>query len=97
MADGRPLHPNRFYRAFVCRLHAADLPVIRLHDLRHTWATLALRAGVHPKIVQERIGHASVAITLDLYTHTDRDLHAAAAEAVAALVAGGASPRRTPR
>jgi integrase len=91
MADGRPMHPNAFYRVFLRRVAASGLPTIRLHDLRHTWATLALRAGVHPKIVQERIGHASIAITLDLYTHTDRDLHAAAAEAVAGLVSGRAS------
>jgi integrase len=67
------------------RVVAAGLPRIRLHDLRHTWATLALRAGVNPKIVQERIGHASVAITLDLYTHLDREQHDAAARAVTGL------------
>jgi integrase len=83
--DGQPLHPTRFQRVFHRRVEAAGLPKIRLHDLRHTWATLALRAGVNPKIVQERIGHASVAITLDLYTHLDRDQHDAAARAVTAL------------
>ena len=41
------------------------LPVIRLHDLRHTWASLALAAGVHPKVVQEHLGHSSISITLD--------------------------------
>lgn len=83
--DGQPLHPTRFQRVFHRRVHAAGLPKIRLHDLRHTWATLALRAGVNPKIVQERIGHASVAITLDLYTHLDREQHDAAARAVTSL------------
>jgi integrase len=57
--DGSPLHPTRFQRVFHRRTLAAGLPKIRLHDLRHTWATLALCAGVNPKIVQERIGHAS--------------------------------------
>jgi integrase len=85
MPDGRPMHPGRFTRIFDRRRAAAGLPRIRLHDLRHTWATLALRAGINPKIVQERIGHASVAITLDTYTHTDRQQHAAAAAAVSAL------------
>jgi integrase len=83
--DGSPLHPTRFQRVFHRRVVAAGLPRIRLHDLRHTWATLALRAGVNPKIVQERIGHASVAITLDLYTHLDREQHDAAARAVTGL------------
>jgi integrase len=83
--DGKPLHPTRFQRVFHRRTAAAGVPRIRLHDLRHTWATLALRAGVNPKIVQERIGHASVAITLDLYTHVDRAQHDAAARAVTAL------------
>ncbi len=45
------------------------LPPIRLHDLRHTHATLALQAGVHPKVVSERLGHATVSITLDTYSH----------------------------
>jgi integrase len=83
--DGKPLHPTRFQRVFHRRTAAAGVPRIRLHDLRHTWATLALQAGVNPKIVQERIGHASVAITLDLYTHVDRAQHDAAARAVTAL------------
>jgi integrase len=45
------------------------LPVIRLHDLRHTHATLYLRAGVHPKIVSERLGHTTISITLDVCSH----------------------------
>jgi integrase len=85
MPDGRPVHPGRFTRIFDRRASAAELPRIRLHDLRHTWATLAMRAGINPKVVQERIGHASVAITLDLYTHVDRETHAAAAAAVSGL------------
>jgi integrase len=45
------------------------VPQIRLHDLRHTHATLLLRAGVNPKVVSERLGHSSVAFTLDTYAH----------------------------
>jgi integrase len=67
---------------------AADLPVIRLHDLRHTNATLALAAGVHPKVVQERLGHANIAITLDTYSHAVPALEEQAARTVAALVFG---------
>lgn len=66
--NGQPIGPEHFSATFKARAKAADLPTIRLHDLRHTHATLALRAGVHPKVVQERLGHASVAITLDTYS-----------------------------
>jgi integrase len=62
------------------------LPAIRLHDLRHGWATLALQAGVHPKVVQERLGHANIGITLDTYSHVVAGLHEDAAEQVAALL-----------
>ncbi len=53
---------------------------IRLHDLRHTHATLMLRQGVHPKVVSERLGHSSVAITLDTYSHVLPGIQAAAAQ-----------------
>ena len=64
----------------------AGLPHIRLHDLRHTYATLALGAGIHPKVVSERLGHANIAITLDTYSHAIPALSEEAAELVAALV-----------
>ena len=50
-------------------LKKAGLPDIRFHDLRHTSATLLLSAGVHPKVVQERLGHSQISITLDTYSH----------------------------
>jgi integrase len=83
--DGTMLHPERFSRGFtewVCKI---GLPRIRLHDLRHGWATLALQAGIHPKVVMERLGHANIAITLDTYSHVTAGLHEDAAEQVAAL------------
>jgi integrase len=86
--DGRPLHPREVTRAFTRHVLAAELPMIRLHDLRHTHATLALAAGVHPKIVQERLGHANIAITLDTYSHAVPALEEQAARTVAALVFG---------
>jgi integrase len=61
---------------------------VRLHDLRRGWATMALKAGVHPKVVQERLGHANVGVTLNIYSHTDPELRAGAAERVASLVFG---------
>jgi integrase len=86
--NGRPLHPREVTRAFTCHVLAAGVPVIRLHDLRHTHATLALAAGVHPKIVQERLGHSSIAITLDTYSHAVPALEEQAAATVARLVFG---------
>jgi len=65
---------------------AADLPRIRLHDLRHTHATLALQAGVHPKVVQERLGHATISITLDVYSHAIPAMQEDAAGRIAAMV-----------
>ncbi len=83
---GEPLHPDRFSREFDRRVERSGLPRIRLHDLRHTWATLALQAGVHPKVVQERLGHSAVGITLDVYSHSIPAMQADAAEKVAGLV-----------
>jgi integrase len=79
-ADGSPLNPNAVTAAFIKLVRKAGLPHIRLHDLRHTHATLMLKAGVHPKVVSERLGHASVSITLDTYSHMLPGLQEAAAE-----------------
>lgn len=62
----------------VCK--AAGVPQIRMHGLRHTAATLLLRRGIHPKIVSDILGHSSIAITLDLYTHTDVSIQRAATD-----------------
>ncbi len=63
-------------------LKRARLPQIRFHDLRHTCATLLLSKGVHPKFVQELLGHASVAITLDTYSHMLPGMGGEAADAI---------------
>jgi integrase len=87
--DGEALHPevvSRFFRQAVKRV---ALPTIRLHDLRHTHATLALRAGIHPKLVSERLGHATVAITLDTYSHAIPAMQEEAAVRIAELVFAG--------
>jgi integrase len=82
---GEPLHPERFTRSFQTVVAKVGLPRIRLHDLRHGWASTALSAGVHPRVVQERLGHANIGITLGTYSHVTPSLHSDAAEAVAAL------------
>lgn len=67
------------------------MPTIRLHDLRHTWATLALQAGIHPKVVSERLGHATTGITLDIYSHVQPELDTQAATTVAQLFSSDVS------
>lgn len=86
--EGEPIHPDRFSAAFRRVIKRARLPLIRLHDLRHTHATLALSAGVHPKVVAERLGHATVNVTLNTYSHVLPTLQEEAAERIAALLRG---------
>ncbi len=80
---GALLHPDAVSRAFGAVVRRARLPRIRLHDLRHGWASLALEAGIHPKVVSERLGHSTVGITLDTYSHVVQGLDAEAATTVA--------------
>jgi integrase len=86
--DGRLLHPQQVTVTFKRLAREAGLPMIRLHDLRHTAATLALTAGIHPKVVSERLGHASIGITLDTYSHVGEGLQEEAASKVAGLIFG---------
>ena len=67
---GTPFNPsNLLYRSFKPLLRRAGLPMIRFHDLRHTFATLMFPNGEHPRIVQEILGHAQITLTLDTYCH----------------------------
>lgn len=91
--EGEVRHPERLSRRFNAAALAAqrdhpDLPVIRLHDLRHTHATILLGAGTPVKVVSERLGHASATITLGIYAHVMPGMQREAAAAFAALVAG---------
>jgi integrase len=92
--DGGVQHPERLSRSFAEHRQSAaarygiELPAIRLHDLRHTHATLYLRAGIDSKIVSEGLGHANVSITLDVYSHAVPSLQREAAAQVATLVYG---------
>jgi integrase len=79
---GDPYHPAQLTRYLHSLQRQAGLPEITLHDLRHTAATVALLAGVHPKVVSERQGHASTQITLDRYTHVLESMQTAAADAI---------------
>jgi integrase len=81
--EGGPLRKSNLRRrSFEPLLQRAGLPRIRFHDLRHTAASLLLAEGVHPKVVQEILGHSTVSMTLDTYSHTTPAMHR---EAVATL------------
>jgi integrase len=88
LEDGSPVHPVLFSQAFDRAVAVAGVPKIRLHDLRHTHATLALQAGVHPKVVSERLGHSTVAFTMDVYSHAIPAMQADAADLIARAVWG---------
>jgi integrase len=77
--NGTPIHPNTLSRAYAKLIERAGVPRIRFHDLRHTSATLLLASGEHPKVVQERLGHASISETLDRYSHVSPDMQQRAA------------------
>ena len=85
-ADGKPFNPSTVTHTFAKIIKRAGLSSIRLHDLRHIHATMLLKAGVHPKVVQERLGHSSITTTLDIYSHTVPGLQRAAAERIDALL-----------
>ena len=78
--DGRPMLPNSLTHAFSKMAAKANLADAHLHSLRHTHASLMLREGVSPKVVQERLGHANIGITMDTYSHVMPGLQEAAAE-----------------
>jgi integrase len=79
---GRYIHPNTLSTAFARLTREANVPRIRFHDLRHTSATLLLAEGIHPKIVQERLGHSDIAMTLNRYSHVTPHMQSAAADAL---------------
>ena len=85
-ADGRRLHADTVTRRFNRLVDLAGVRRIRLHDVRHTYATLSLDAGVHAKIVSDRIGHAHEGITVQIYGHRSTGHDREAAELVAGLL-----------
>ncbi|MGH2573618.1 MAG: site-specific integrase [Actinomycetota bacterium] len=87
--DGKLIHPDELSKAFKRHVKAAGLPALSVHGLRHTWASLALRANVHPKIVSERLGDANIGVTLDTYSHLIPTLGREAAATVATVIQGG--------
>ena len=94
---GRPIHSDKLATRFKAILGEAALPIIRLYDLRHTAATLALAAGVPPKVVSEQLGHASAASTLDIYSHVLPHMQEEAAMKVEEVLLGRVLPGRSRR
>lgn len=85
-ALGRPIHPSTLRQTWLGIVKAAGMERLRFHDLRHAHASLLMAQGVHPKIVSERLGHSSVSITLDIYSHVAPGLQAEAAAGLDALL-----------
>jgi integrase len=83
---GTVLDQRNVHREFKLLLGKADLPDIRFHDLRHTAATLMLQQGIHPKVVQERLGHSEIGITLNIYSHVLPSMQEDAAERMDSLL-----------
>ena len=79
-AEGSPLDPSTVSHAFSRILRKAGLPCMPLHSLRHTHATFLLQAGIHPRVAMERLGHSSIRVTLDTYSHVVGGLQEAAAQ-----------------
>jgi integrase len=94
--DGSPIHPDLITDWFRRLARDAGLPPIRLHDVRHSYATAALAAGIPAKVVSERLGHATIAITLDTYSHVIPGMDAQAVNAVASLILGDFGPSERP-
>ncbi|MFH1141149.1 MAG: site-specific integrase [Chloroflexota bacterium] len=94
--DGRPMLPNGVSVAWRRLVRGLGLRGVRLHDARHTHASFMLAQGVHPKIVQERLGHSTIAITLDTYSHVAPGLQAAAALAFDKMLAPGTLAEKAP-
>jgi integrase len=86
--DGQPIHPDYFSQLFDRTVARIGLPKIRLHDLRHTYATLSLAAGVPAKVISTRLGHSTVAFTQDVYIHAMPDLETDAAEHMGTVILG---------
>ncbi len=92
--DGQGLHPDRITKLFDEHVTRSGLRRIRLHDLRHTHATFELQAGVHPKVVSERLGQSTISLTLDSYSHAIPALQAEAAQTIADLIEQAERRRR---
>jgi integrase len=86
--DGSPIHPDLYSTRFARLAASVGLGAVRLHDIRHYYASELLRANVHPKVVSEGLGHASTAFTMDVYSHLLPSMQERAADAIEASLYG---------
>jgi integrase len=86
--SGKPISPRNFIRHFKSTIEAAGLPELTVHGIRHSHASLLLASGVNPKVVQERLGHASISLTLDTYSHVIPSLQEEAAQKLDKIMGG---------
>ena len=91
--EGRPLHPDTITARFNRLVDRAGVPHIRLHDVRHTYATLAMDLGIDPKMLSDRIGHANTSVTLQIYTHRSAGRDQAMAQTLGEMIQAAISPR----
>ncbi|MEH7418641.1 site-specific integrase [Neobacillus drentensis] len=84
--NGKPIQPTEMARNYRKFVEISGLPYIRFHDLRHTHATLMLQQGIHPKVVSERLGHSTIGITMDTYTHVLPNMQKEAAQQFEQLI-----------
>ena len=93
--DGEPLSPNSLTHEFTRLVgRMKGFPRVRFHDLRHSHATTLLETGVHPKAVQERLGHSTITTTMDIYSHVTETMQTDAAARLDEALGGGVSKVR---
>ena len=85
--DGRPIRPDSVTQAFLRIADKVGLEGVRLHDLRHTHATLLMKLNVNPKVVSERLGHSSTRLTMDTYSHVLPGMQASAVAGLEGVLA----------
>lgn len=88
---GTPLEPRRLHRLHSDILEKAKIPHVRLHDLRHSFATLMVEAGEEPKVLQEILGHAKISTTYDLYVHVTQEMKSKALASIEDILTGRAT------
>jgi integrase len=93
---GTPIDPANLRRAWDKIATEAELPALRFHDLRHASATFMLKQGTHPRIVMERLGHSSIRVTMDIYSHVMPGLQSQAARMLDTMLDGGELPLALP-
>ncbi len=94
VADGGPINPGNLLRNLRAVAKKAEIPALNIHALRHTHATLLLQQGQNAKVIQERLGHANISMTLSTYAHVLPDMQEQASDAIGAMFFGETASAR---